>query len=179
MADTSETQTSGVVTTSTTSSSDDFKAPAPKKPKKPRTPAQLEALAKGPKAAAQAKRQKRSTAAVVKDDDSADELVERVRNSDSEATVTHERIKRKRSESFLGNGLGETLGGSTTVKVLGVAAVAGLCFLGSRMGGLKGPPSVSGVNTPSNQGSQAPSGGNTIPLSANLGVPLSSTVYYA
>lgn len=114
----------------------------------------------------------------MKDDDSADELVERVRNSDSEAKVTHERTKRKRSESFLGDGLSETLGGSTTAKVLGVAAVAGLCFLGSRMGGLKGSPSVSGVNTRSNQGSQAPSCGNTIPLSAILGVLLSSTVYF-
>jgi hypothetical protein len=111
------------------------------KAKKARTPAQLASLAR----AREAKTQKAQSAAVVKSDDSAMELLERVRKSDPDAHVSERRSssasgsgsgsgsggKRKRQDSDTGNY------GSTALKVAGVAAVAGLIFLGSKGGFLK------------------------------------------
>src|SRR4051794_26487385 len=66
--------------------------------KKPRSAAQLAALAKGREARGKAKASKASKAsskaAVVHDDDSADELLERVKHRNPEARIT----KRKRKD---------------------------------------------------------------------------------
>jgi hypothetical protein len=130
------------------------------KPKKSRTPAQLAALAKG----REAKKQKAMSSAVVKSDDSASDLVDRVRNSDPEASVS----KRKRKDRGWSEDSG-SLGSDTMWKVAGVAAVAGLAFLGSKGGLLRGFP----VSTPPNASSAPPPAQGAPTTGSNTSVPVS------
>jgi hypothetical protein len=123
------------------------------KPKKPKTPAQLAALAKG----REAKKLKAKSAGVVRDDESATELVERVRDSDPEATVSSRSEGRKRKE----RGWMDSDSSGTLLKVAGVAAVAGLAFLGSKGVFSKGFPVATPPNTPAQQATTGQTGMNT------------------
>ena len=115
--DVSQTQTASSQPSTATSTTTPLEA----KVKKPKSAAQLAALAKG----REVKKQKaldRASKQVVRDDESANELLERVRHSDPEAKV---KTRRKRKEydgyeSYESSGNGY---GSTTVKVVAAAAV--------------------------------------------------------
>lgn len=178
---TDQAQTVSVSATPPAAAAAEVNAP---RPKKPRTPAQLEALAKG----REAKRQKARSTAVVKDDDSAKELVRRVRESDPESRVT---TRSKRKRSFFDSELTDDAGyGTTALKVAGVAAIAGLAFLGSKGGWLRGfpvatPPTGAPLPGAPAAGAPAPFGtmpaANTTlpggPLGAPVGISLSGGQY--
>jgi len=115
-----------------------------KNSKKPRSAAQLAALAKGrEKRTMNVKEQKASKSrarSVVKHEESANELIEKVKEELPEATVT----KRKRKKHDTYDEVNEPAGGygmnaSTALKVGGIAAVAGLAYLGLKNGGLPMP----------------------------------------
>lgn len=144
------------------------------KEKKPPSQAKLESLAK----ARAAKSRYRSERKVVKDDDSAEELLDRVARSDTESAVTKRSTggggggKRKSYE-----GRGEGLGNGTIKYVLGAAAVAGLAYLGSS--GFKMPTSAPFSNPSTTQSEKQPTGGTQQPpVSAPpAGVSLFTGVY--
>lgn len=132
------------------------------KPKKQRTPAQLAALAKG----REAQKQKAMSAGVVRDDESANELVERVRNSDPEATVSSRAGQKRKDPGWIDSDSSSSSSSTNMMlKVAGVAAVAGLAFLGSKGVFSKGFP----VSTPPNTPPQQAETGGTNPM--NTGQP--------
>ncbi len=105
--------------------------PAPAaEPKEKKAPSQakLESLAN----ARAAKSKYRSEKSVVRNDNSADELLDRVARSDTESAVTKRYTPSSGSGKRKGyEGRGEGLGNGTIKYVLGAAAVAGLAYLGS------------------------------------------------
>ena len=144
-------------------------APAPE-PKKAPSQAKLESLAK----ARAAKSKYRSERKVVKDDDSANELLDRVARSDPDAAVTKRSYSGGKRKSY--EGRGSFLGNGTTIKyVIGAAAIAGLAYLGSS--GFKSMPSIPSVptstgTTPPPEPTQQPGG----PQPANVSVVPSGNV---
>ena len=153
-------------------------APAPAvEPKKAPSQAKLESLAK----ARAAKSKYRSERKVVKNDDSANELLDRVARSDPDAAVTKRSSGGKR-KSYEGRESG--LGNGTTIKyVIGAAAIAGLAYLGSS--GFKSMSSVPSVptstsTTPPPEPTQQPGGPQPANVSAvpSGNVSLSTGTYY-
>ena len=151
------------VPTSTTSTPETPSKPA----KKSKTAAQLEALAKGrevkrQKALTRARERESSAGKVVRDDESANELLGRVRDADSEARITPRGSgsggKRKQYDGFGDIGPGN----GTTVKVVAAAALlGGLAYLGSKGGlNLKGTASAP---SPPSEGPSGPSAGAAAP----------------
>lgn len=91
--------------------------------KKPRSQAQLAALAKG--------RELRRSRRVVKDDDSAGQLLDRVKQSSSASAVEIHPRKRKNYDGRIdGPSFGGGVSNSTVIKVVGAAAVLGLAWMG-------------------------------------------------
>ena len=154
------------VPTSTTSTPETPSKPA----KKSKTAAQLEALAKGrevkrQKALTRARERESSAGKVVRDDESANELLGRVRDADSEARITPRGSgsggKRKQYDGFADFGPGN----GTTVKVVAAAALlGGLAYLGSKGGlNMKGTAAPAAPSPPS-EGPSGPSAGGAAPL---------------
>jgi hypothetical protein len=138
------------------------------KPKSPPSQKKLESLAK-----ARAAKAERKAGKVVRNDESAEELVERAKTSDPDVEVT-KRTKRKSyegRESSSGNGLG-----STAKYVLGAAVVAGLAYLGTQ----KGMISIPGAASAPTPGKQQPPAGTQPPQASQpiLAHSLSTDVYY-
>ena len=122
------------------------------KPKKPRSAKQLEALARGREKRNMNIKEKKASqsraSSVVRSAESADELVERVKEELPESKV----IKNKRKsyddyDEIHSEGGGYGLNANTALKVAGVAGLAGLAYLGLKNGNLNlpnfTPPSMS------------------------------------
>jgi hypothetical protein len=165
-----QTPTSAPSSASSSSSSSQPSGSAPsqvssetKKEKKPRSEKQLAALAKGREMKAQRASERSSKipkGSVVRSDESALELTERIKTTMPSAEVKN-RNKRKSHDTYEEDVKGGY--GSTIVKVGAVAAVAGLAFLGLKNGGfsmmpISTPPSTHSSNQSMSSAGGAPNG---------------------
>jgi hypothetical protein len=156
------TQTSTVTQTST---------PTPPKPeKKPPSQAKLAALAKA-RAANSQKALERKATRVVRDDNSAEELLDRVQQSDSEAHVV-KRTGGKR-KGYEGRVESSSSGNGATIKyVTAGLAIAGLAYLGSQKGFKFPTMGTTSTPTPETAGTPSPA-----PSGPTSGAVLSTSHY--